>query len=251
MRPDLDGRVALVTGGGAGVGEALCRRLSARGAAVMVADLDVEGARRVAADVGGDPVELDVSDRSSWDAAIASVSTAHGGIDLVALNAGIMSRPKGTPMAGDDPLEWLDARYELVRSVNGDGVAFGVLATVPHLVARGGGAIAVTASIAGLAPQAEDPAYSMTKHAVIGLVRSLGPTLAERNITIGAVCPAGVDTSMVPPDFRAAGYSFAPADHVAAALEGVLDSPPSGAGDIWVTMGVDDPPRRFEFSPLR
>jgi NAD(P)-dependent dehydrogenase (short-subunit alcohol dehydrogenase family) len=161
-----------------------------------------------------------------------------------------MSRPKGVAVGGDDPLRWMSERYDLVRSVNLDGVAYGVLATVEHLSERGG-AICVTSSMAGLLAQPEDPVYAMTKHGVVGLVRSLGPTLAAKGISIGAVCPAGVDTSMVPPDYREAGYAFAPPDHIAEALETILDSPPEDAGVIWVTMSADQPIWRYEFAPLR
>lgn len=247
----LDGKVAIVTGGGAGIGEALAARLAGRGAHVVVADVDGERASAVAEAIGGSATSFDVADRAAWATAAADVVAERGGIDLVALNAGVMSRPKGTAMAGDDPLHWMAERYELVRSVNLDGVAFGVLATVPHLVAGGGGAICVTSSMAGLMAQPEDPVYSMTKHGVVGLVRSLGPTLAAQGITIGTVCPAGVDTSLVPPDYREAGYSFAPPDHIAEALESILDSPPEESGAVWVTMSADQPPWRYEFAPLR
>jgi len=246
----LEGKIALVTGGAGGIGEALVARLARRGAHVVVVDVDEDRAAAVAADVGGSSISFDVADRSAWDTASARIADERGGIDLVALNAGVMSRPKGVDMAGDDPLHWMAERYELVRSVNLDGVAYGVMATVPHL-AKGGGAICVTSSMAGLMGQAEDPAYTMTKHGVIGLVRSLAPTLAEQGISIGTVCPAGVDTSMVPPDFRAAGYSFAPPDHIAETLEMILDTPADDSGAIWVSMGVDQPVWRYEFAPLR
>ena len=223
---ELEGKVAIVTGGGGGIGEALAVRLAGRGAHVVVADVDGARATAVATAIGGSAMSFDVADRDAWGAAVAEIVADHGGLDLVALNAGVMSRPKGVAMAGDDPLHWMAERYDLVRSVNLDGVAYGVLATVPHLVERGGGAICVTASMAGLMAQPEDPAYSMTKHGVVGLVRSLGPTLVAQGITIGAVCPAGVDTSLVPPDYRDSGYSFAPPDHIAEALESILDSPP-------------------------
>lgn len=251
MTDRLEGKVAIVTGGGGGIGEALAARLAGRGAHVVVADVDGDRAAAVADAIGGSAASFDVADRQEWEATAAEVVAEHGGIDLVALNAGVMSRPKGVAMAGDDPLRWMAERYDLVRSVNLDGVAYGVLATVPHLTERGGGAICVTASMAGLVAQPEDPAYSMTKHGVVGLVRSLGPTLAAKSITIGTVCPAGVDTSMVPPDYREAGYSFAPPDHVAEALESILDSPAEDSGTIWVTMSADQPIWRYEFAPLR
>jgi NAD(P)-dependent dehydrogenase (short-subunit alcohol dehydrogenase family) len=250
VNASLEGKVAIVTGGGGGIGEALVERLARRGAHVVVVDVDQERASEVAARVSGSAHSFDVADRAAWDVAVAATVAEQGGIDLVALNAGVMSRPKGVDMAGDDPLRWMEERYELVRSVNLDGVAYGVMASVPHLSERGG-AICVTSSMAGLMGQAEDPVYSMTKHGVVGLVRSLAPTLAKRGISIGTVCPAGVDTSMVPPDFRAAGYSFAPPDHIAETLETILDTPPDDSGAIWVSMGVDEPVWRYQFAPLR
>ena len=247
----LEGKVAIVTGGGGGIGEALAIRLAGRGAHVVVADVDGARAAAVAGAIGGSAKSFDVADRAAWESAAAEIVHERGGIDLVALNAGVMSRPKGVAMGGDDPLRWMAERYDLVRSVNLDGVAYGVLATVPHLVARGGGAICVTSSMAGLMAQPEDPAYAMTKHGVVGLVRSLGPTLVAQGITIGTVCPAGVDTSLVPPDFREAGYAFAPPDHIAEALESILDSPPEDSGGVWVTVSADQPIWRYEFAPLR
>ena len=246
----LDDKIALVTGGGGGIGEALATRLAQRGAHVVVIDVDNDRASAVAEAVGGSSRTFDVADRQAWSAAADEIAADLGGIDLVALNAGVMSRPKGVAMGGDDPLRWMSERYDLVRSVNLDGVAYGVLATVEHLSERGG-AICVTSSMAGLVAQPEDPVYAMTKHGVVGLVRSLGPTLAAKGISIGAVCPAGVDTSMVPPDYREAGYAFAPPDHIAEALETILDSPPEDAGVIWVTMSADQPIWRYEFAPLR
>jgi NAD(P)-dependent dehydrogenase (short-subunit alcohol dehydrogenase family) len=82
-------------------------------------------------------------------------------------------------------------------SVNVDGVVYGVRALVPALAARGGGAIVATASLAGLIGFSPDPIYCLTKHAVVGLVRSVVPQLAEHHITINAVCPSIVDTPMV------------------------------------------------------
>ncbi len=217
---------------------------------VVVADIDRDAAQELATELGGHPIAFDVADQPAWRSAISQVVADCGRLDVVVLNAGVMSRPKGEPMGSDDPLPWFAQRYELVRSVNIDGVAYGIMAIVEALQATGG-AIAVTSSMAGLVAQPEDPAYAMSKHALVGLVRSLGPSLAPKGITIGAVCPGGVDTSLVPPDFREAGYTFAPPEHVAAALIEVLDKPIEESGGIWVTLGVDDPLWRYEFAPVR
>ncbi len=249
---DLTGQVALVTGGGSGIGAALCMRLAARGASVVVADVDEVGANAVADDIdsggqgSGMAMALDVSDRRAWDTAMAALIDRYGRLDLLALNAGTMSRPRGASI-DDDPIRWMAERYELVRSVNMDGVVYGVLAALPHLEAVSG-RIVCTASGVGLRPLDSDPIYSMTKHGVIGLVRSLAPSLSERGVTIGAVCPGGVDTPMVAPDIRASGRSFASPDFIAEALETVLGLPPAETGGIWISRG-DQPLWRYAFAP--
>jgi NAD(P)-dependent dehydrogenase (short-subunit alcohol dehydrogenase family) len=240
--------VALVTGGASGVGAALCRRLAARGATVVVADVDEAGAAAVAGEIGGAAMAFDVGSRPAWDDALAAVVADHGRLDRLALNAGIMTRPRGLPM-DDDPFGWMDRRAELVRSVNIDGVVNGTLAA-RDLLAAAGGSIAVTASVAGLRPQAEDPAYSASKHAVIGWVRSVARPLAGLGVAIGAVCPGGIDTPLVPPDVRAGGHTFVSPDHIAGALEMVLDLDHAESGSIWISVGTDGPAWRYEFAPL-
>lgn len=246
--PDMAGKTAVVTGGGSGVGSALCRQLGDRGAAVFVADVDTDGAEKVANEVGGQSLALDVRTRDSWDRALSAVVDQTGRLDVLALNAGVMTRPKGAPM-GDDPIPWMQERYEQVRSVNVDGVVNGVLAALDHLAATRG-RIVVTASVAGLMPQEPDPAYSMSKHAVIGLVRSLGMPLAENGVYIAAVCPGGIDTPLVPPDLRT-GRSFAPPEYVAGHLLEVLEMPLSESGGVWISYGTDQPLWRYEFAPVR
>ena len=247
MTRDLAGQVAMVTGGASGIGVALCRRLAARGASVVIADVDSTAAHAVATELGGLAIDLDVSSREAWDTALGAVIDEFGRLNLVALNAGTMSRPRGLAM-DDDPLRWMMERYEAVRGVNIDGVAFGIMATIPYLEATGGGRIVATSSTLGLTPLPSDPTYSMTKHAVIGLVRSMAEPLAERGITIGVVCPGGVDTPMVSPSIRASGRSFATPDFVAAAIEEVLDKPSTETGGVWVSR-LGDELWRYEFAP--
>ncbi len=237
--------VALVTGGGSGIGAALCRRLAAAGASVAVADVDTAGAEQVAAEIGGMPVGLDVVNPTAWGIALSTVIDTYGQLDMLALNAGIMTRPRGAP-SDDDPIPLLAERYEAVRGVNIDGVFFGIMAGLAHLEAVGGN-IVCTASSAGLKPLVSDPVYSMTKHAVIGLVRSLAAPLAKRGVSIAAVCPGGVDTPIVPPDIRSQGRVFATPDHIAEALESALNAPLAETGGIWISR-EDQPKWRYEFA---
>lgn len=187
---ELAGTVAVVTGGGSGIGLASAERLAAAGVSVAVVDLDGETAERTAAAIGGIGLQADVGRSDEWPGIVEGVTARFGGIDLAHLNAGVMT--------GEADLTALsDEAYRRIMSVNVDGVVFGVRALVPALVARGGGAIVATASLAGLIGFSPDPIYCLTKHAVVGLVRSLVPQLAEQHITINAVCPSIVDTPMV------------------------------------------------------
>jgi len=119
-----------------------------------------------------------------------------------------------------------------VMGVNTDGVAYGIMAALPALAE--GGRIVVTASVAGLGPLVIDPTYAASKHALVGLVRSLAPTLAARGIGIDAICPGGVDTAIVPRDLREGRTpaAFAPASYIADAVVTVLGH--GLPGGIWV-----------------
>jgi NAD(P)-dependent dehydrogenase (short-subunit alcohol dehydrogenase family) len=158
---------ALVTGGASGIGRAIVERLEAEGAEVRVLDL-VDG--------------FDVSDPAAWESV--------GSVQLACLNAGI-----GT--GAEDVRELTDEQYRRVLGTNVDGVVFGVRRLAR--VMPEGGAIVVTASLAGLTTMVLDPIYAGTKHFVVGFVRSVAPQLAERGLTINAVCPAVVDTPMLDP----------------------------------------------------
>ncbi len=187
---DLNGTVAIVTGGGSGIGLASARRLATAGVSVAVVDLDQAAAEHTAASVGGVGLQADVGRPESWPAILDAVTDRFGGIDLVHLNAGVMTGEADITALSDEA-------YRRIMSVNVDGVVYGVRATVPALAARGGGAIVATASLAGLIGFSPDPVYCLTKHAVVGLVRSLVPQLSGLGVTINAVCPSIVDTPMV------------------------------------------------------
>lgn len=221
MRPNQ--KICLVTGGASGIGSATCEALAAQGAHVVVTDVDEAAGRDVADAVGGEFARLDVSDRDAWTRVVSGVVEAHGGLDLVHLNAGVTTYPAagGDFPAFDIATMPADA-YRRAMGANVDGVVFGVSATVQALENRGGGAIVVTASVAGLITWEVDPVYTLTKHAVVGLVRALAPSLAERGITLNAICPAAVATKIFGPEaeefVREAGLRLMPPSQVADAV---------------------------------
>jgi NAD(P)-dependent dehydrogenase (short-subunit alcohol dehydrogenase family) len=186
----LEGKVAVITGGASGIGLATAQRFAAEGASVVVVDRNADDGERVAKELDGRFVAADVGNPIDWGNVVRDAESAFGGIDLAYLNAGVTT--------GESNIDALtDEQYRRVMGANVDGVVFGARAVVPVIAARGGGAIVATASLAGLIAFPPDPIYTLTKHAVVGLVRSLAPQLQAKNITINAVCPGVVDTPLV------------------------------------------------------
>ena len=186
----LAGQHVLVTGGSSGIGKACAERYRAEGATVFVADINP---------TSSDEIQLDVSDSAAWAALVDRLPP----LDLVHLNAGIVT-PGRAPM-GDGALPLADVTddaYRTILGVNLDGVFFGVRAVVAKMVDNGGGQILVTASMAGLGGIPSDAVYGATKHAVVGLVRSLGPALEPLGVCISAICPGFVATPLVPVEAR-------------------------------------------------
>jgi len=258
----LKGKVALVTGGASGIGRATVERLAAEGASVIVADIDVRGGSEVASKAGGEFVELDVAEPDRWQAVVESATTRHGGIDLAFLNAGISTLPAESFIESDRaeqrilrgysiselPLD----RYARILAINISGVVLGARSVVPAMRRRGGGKLIATASLAGLLPFAADPIYTMTKHAVIGLVRALAGSLSAEGIDVHALCPAVVETAILGADgaerVKAAGLPLIPPSQIAEAFMQAVQS--AETGGLWVCLpGM--PARRYAFaSPL-
>ena len=185
----MQGKNALVTGGASGIGAATVRLLAERGAHVTIVDLPrASGAGQLLADeIGGTFVGADVGDPDEWARVVAKVDR----LDFVHLNAGVVAGTDLFSMSLDD--------YRRMFRVNVDGVAFGVRAVVPVMP---GGAIVATASLAGIGPFADDPVYAATKHAVVGLVRSMAEPLRAKGITINCVCPGMTATNLLTADAR-------------------------------------------------
>ncbi len=216
-------RTVLVTGGAHGLGAAMVRRFIADGDRVAVADIDLAAGRELAERTGCLFVRADVGVFADNQAAVQRTVERFGGLDAVCLNAG---GPGGTSIGtGFDP-----ERYRRGMRVNLDGSVYGANAALPHLRARGGGAILITSSIAGLAP-AVDLYYAAAKHALIGLTRSLALLLHQDNITVNALCPGFIDTRIIAPvrdALTAHGIAIADVDYMAAAAADILDSPSTG-----------------------
>lgn len=235
--------VALVTGGARGIGAALSRRLAALGARVVVADVDPLGST-VADEIGGRYIRCDVRSLADNEAAVALAVREFGGLDIVALNAGIAT---GTALGdGFDP-----ERYRRAMAVNVDGVVYGVQAALPALRTRGGGDILATASLAGLDPTAVDPIYSANKSAVVALVRSLGPALRPDGIRMNGLCPGFADTAIVDelrPMLAAADVPLLETDTVVDAFLAALTS--GRSGECWyVQPGRPSEPFHFPRVP--
>jgi len=236
--------VAIVTGGGSGIGAATVRRLAASGARVAVVDRDGARADAVAAETGGTALAEDVSRPAAWPRILAAVTGWWGPVTMAHLNAGVATTRY--PFAVEDVT---DAQYERIRGVNFDGVLLGTRAVVPSMVAAGGGAIVVTASVAGLVAFPEDPYYAATKHGVVGFVRSAAPQLAAKGVRINAICPSATDTAILDDERRALiareGRAMSSADEVAAAVVDLLTS--GGTGEAWTTK-AGRPARRWEWA---
>ena len=239
---DLSGRGALVTGGASGIGAAAVRRLAVAGARVAVVDLDGDGAAALAAEVGGVALPADVADPDAVARVVADAEEVFGRLDVVLLNAGIT--------AGQSGVEDLDlAGYRRIMGVNVDHVVFGLTAAVPALRRAGGGTIVATASLAGLTALPGDALYTASKHAVVGYVRSVGPSLAPDGIRVVAVCPGFADTPLIAhAKERFGDFPLLTAEEVAAAVEQMLER--AEPGECWyVQPGREPGPYGFRGVP--
>jgi NAD(P)-dependent dehydrogenase (short-subunit alcohol dehydrogenase family) len=239
---NLAGKVALVTGAASGIGRATAERFAAEGMRVCVVDQHEDGGREVAAGIDGTFHVADVGDAAEVDAAFAHCVRELGGLDVAYLNAGIA--------IGHTDIETLpDDVYRRIMRVNVDGVVYGARAAVREMLrGGGGGAIVATASLAGLIPFPPDPVYDLTKHAVVGFMRSIAPTLAPKGITANCVNPGMTDTAILTDDARAmlaaADFPLIPPAQIADAVVHAVTS--GETGRCWVCQPGRDAVR-YEF----
>ncbi|MEV4346456.1 SDR family NAD(P)-dependent oxidoreductase [Actinoplanes sp. NPDC049596] len=192
MQQEFAGKVAIVTGGGSGIGEATAVLLARRGAKVVVADWDAEAAERVAKQIGDAaiPYAVDVSDPQGCAAMVHATVEAFGRLDVAVNNAGV-----GGPQAltGDYPLDG----WELVIGVNLSGVFYSMRAEIPAMLASGGGSIVNMASILGKVGFGMAVAYVAAKHGVVGMTKSAAIEYAQQGIRINSVGPGFIDTPLL------------------------------------------------------
>jgi len=188
MTARLAERVALITGGGTGIGAAVARRFAAEGARVVVTGRRHEPIESVAADTGGIAVAGDTSATEDMAAAVATALTHFGGLDILVANAGIGW--------GADVMSVTDEKWQQMLDINVTGPMRVARAALPALIDRGGGAIVNISSVGGLSASPRQAGYGTTKAALLGLTRSMAYDYGRHRIRINTVCPGWVRTPM-------------------------------------------------------
>ena len=189
---DFHGKVAIVTGGGSGIGEAAARKIADGGGMVLVADLDVENGQRVANDLAdaGAFFEVNTGKAEQVEAMVANAVERFGHLDVIVNNAGI-----GGPQAptGEYPLDG----WQHVMDVNLNGVFYGMRYAIPEMLKRGGGSIVNIASILGSVGFANTSAYVSAKHAVVGMTKNVAIEYSAQGIRANSVGPGFIETPLV------------------------------------------------------
>jgi NAD(P)-dependent dehydrogenase (short-subunit alcohol dehydrogenase family) len=212
----LAGKIALVTGGGSGIGEATVRLFVAEGASVVIADIQDERGSRVAEELGARAryLHADVSREADVHAAVAETVQRFGRLDCMFNNAGyggVGGRIAEVPVAGFD-----ETMAVLVR-----GVFVGMKHAAPVMKGQGSGSIISTASVAGLVTGLGPHVYSAAKAAVIHLTRSVAMELGEHNVRVNCICPGGIATPIFG---KGLGLSVERADEIVPLMKGVLEN---------------------------
>ncbi|MEO3386456.1 SDR family oxidoreductase [Mesorhizobium sp. CAU 1741] len=188
----LQDKVAIVTGAASGFGEGIAKRYAEEGAKVVVADLNIKGAERVAGEIGDAAVavQTDVSQKSEIDEMVATAMSSFGRIDIMVNNAGY------THVNGD-MLTIPEDTFDLIAAVNMKAIYYSTLAVVPIMDKQGGGSIITTASTAGLRPRPGLTWYNASKGWAITATKSMAVELAPKNVRVNCLCPVAGETGML------------------------------------------------------
>ncbi len=186
----LEGRTAVVTGGGSGFGAGIVRKFAAEGARVMVADINIDAATAIAEEVDGIAQHVDVADGGSVAAMAAAAIDRFDRLDILVNNAGITHKPM--------PLEDVsEADFDRVMAVNAKSVYLTARHVVPHMKARGAGAILNIASTAGLSPRPGLNWYNASKGWMITATKTMAVELAPAGLRVNALCPVAGETPLL------------------------------------------------------
>ncbi len=204
----VEGKIAFVTGGGSGLGRAMCIRLAQEGAKVVVADVNLASAQETVALINGQGTSMavcvDVTRREEVAAAAAATTERFGGIDLLVNNAGIVGQFVKTAEVSDES-------WDRVISVNLKSVFICCREMIPRMLARGGGVIINIASTAGLTATSAGIEYTAAKHGVVGMTKELAFEYGQQGIRAVAIAPGVIRTPMVeklPPGFVESNSDF-------------------------------------------
>lgn len=191
--PKLAGKVAVITGGAGGIGQAAATLFVAEGACVLLVDIDEKNMQRAVTEIGNDCVSYtlaDVSQPSQVEAYVRTAVQRYGGIDIFLDNAGIEGEVKSIP-------EYSLEAFDKVMAVNVRGAWLGLKYVIPAMQERGGGSIIITSSTAGLGGRPGLSGYVTSKHAVIGMMRCAAVECAAMNIRVNTINPGATDTRMM------------------------------------------------------
>jgi NAD(P)-dependent dehydrogenase (short-subunit alcohol dehydrogenase family) len=186
---ELNGKVSVITGGGSGIGAATARAFAAEGARVVVADLNADGARGVAKEIGGLAVGCDVRRQPEVESLVRSAEKAYGPVDVFFSNAGIAN--------GTDPLETPLEVWQQQWELHVMSHVYAIRAVLPSMLKRGSGYLIQTASMAGILTSQGNLPYATTKHGAVGLAEWMSITYHDRGIRTSLLAPLGVRTPML------------------------------------------------------